>query len=435
MTTIIKAETAPYIEAFRARPLLAEPSWLTARREAALARFAELGFPTRRQEMWRFTDLRPLQRGIFPPAPAESAAGPLRLDAQGLAGAAHRLVFVNGRFAPDLSAIGDLPRGAWLASTAATFKARPDLLEQALDETDRLGGQPFAALNAAFFSDGFILSLDPGVVLGAPLEIIHVGRAEGSPSLHLRNAVLLGAGSRATIFESFVGEGVYWTNAVSIMRLAEGARLDHAKLQDEGREAIHFAANRAVLAAGARFDSFLLTLGARLSRHDTLAAINGEGGECGLNGAYLLRGEQEATMATFVDHAAPGGTTREVFKGVVEERAHGIFLGKIAVRPHAQKTNAHQLNRNLLLSPRAVVDTKPELEILADDVKCSHGATIGDLDENALFYLRARGITEAEARRMLIEAFATDALDTVENIGIRAHLADRLQGWLAYRGE
>jgi len=188
---------------------------------------------------------------------------------------------------------------------------------------------------------------------------------------------------------------------------------------------------RTRIAADARYESFVLTLGGRLSRHDCFANFAGEGAACGLFGAYLLKGEQEATNATFVDHAVPKCTTDEVFKGVVDDRAHGVFLGKIAVRPQAQKTDAHQLNKNLLLSPRANVDTKPELEILADDVKCSHGATVGDLDEQALFYLEARGIPADEARRMLIEAFAADAIDRIEDdAALRAHLLAHVQRWL-----
>ena len=188
---------------------------------------------------------------------------------------------------------------------------------------------------------------------------------------------------------------------------------------------------RAALDRKARYDSFTLTLGARLSRQDILVRFAGADGECGLDGAYCLRRDQEATTVTFVDHAAPGCTTRELFKGVMDDRAHGVFLGRIAVRPDAQKSDAQQVNRNLLLSPRAAADTKPELEILADDVKCSHGATVGDLDEEALFYLRSRGITADDARRLLIEAFATDALDRVEDLAVRAHLAGYLGRWLA----
>ena len=430
----VKAEAAPYVEAYRAQPRPAdEPRWLAERREAALRNFGDKGFPTRRQEAWRFTDLRPLQRAPLPPT-AGGAVARQALDTYRLAGAAHRLVFVNGRFSPELSAVGALPKGAWLAPTTRTLAERPDIAAGAIDETDTVGAQPFASLNAALFTDGFVLSLEAGVCLDHPIEIIHLGRAEAPCSLHLRNLVALGAGSRASLIESYAGEGAYWTNAVTVAKLGERADFTAVKLQDEGADAIHFAVTRARLAAAARYDSFAFTLGARLSRHETLATLDGENAQLGLNGAYLLRGTQEATNATFVDHAAPGGVTRELFKGVVENRAHGVFLGSISVRPEAQKTDARQLNKNLLLSPRATVDTKPELEILADDVKCSHGATVGDLDESALFYLRARGIPEAEARRMLIEAFAADAIDTVENPALRGHLARHLARWLAHSG-
>jgi Fe-S cluster assembly protein SufD len=426
----VKSDIAPYLDAFRARPdekML--PPWVTARREAALARFAELGFPTRRQEAWRFTNLAPLQRTAF--APASDGTVPAgTLDRYRFAGAGHRLVFVNGSYAPELSAPGDLPRGVWLASTARTLQERPDLVAAAIDESDTAGAQPFASLNAALFADGFVLALEPGVALARAVEIIHVGAAESPQAFHLRNLVSLGAGSRAGLIESHAGAGRYWTNAVSAVTLGEKAVLHQVKLQDDGGEAVHFAVTRATLGREAHYDSFVLTLGARLSRHDLLATMAGEGALLDLNGAYLLRGEQEATNAIFVDHAAIGGTTSELYKGVVDGRAHGVFLGTITVRPDAQKTDAKQTNKNLLLSRRASVDTKPQLEILADDVKCSHGATVGDLDEAALFYLRARGIAEDEARRMLIGGFAADALETVEDVSLRAHLAGHVQRWL-----
>ena len=425
---IVKSETVPYLDAFRAAARRAEPGWLAERREKALENFGEKGFPSRRQEAWRFTNLRPLQAASFPPASGDAVAA---LPAgYRLPGETHRLVMVDGRFSPGLSAPGALPRGAWLASTARTIAERPDLLSGAIDETDMAGGQPFASLNAALFGDGFVLALAPGVALERPVEILHLATPGTPRSLHLRNLVSLAPGSRASLVETYGGTGAYWTNGVTAVDLAEGARLDHVRLQDESADSIHFTVNRARLGRAARYRSFVLTLGARLSRQDMLARLEGEGAELGLDGAYLLRGEQEATNATFVDHAAPGGTTRELFKGVVADRAHGVFLGSIGVRPEAQKTDAHQLNKNLLLSRRATVDTKPELEILADDVKCSHGATVGDLDETQLFYLRARGIAEAEARRMLIEAFAADALERIDEKALAAYLARHLQRWL-----
>jgi Fe-S cluster assembly protein SufD len=429
---IVKAETKPYIDAFRARSRMDEPAWLTAKREAALANFADKGFPTRRQEAWRFTNLRPLERVAF--LPADSGAAQPVLDDYRLSGTTHRLVFVNGRFAPAFSAIGTLPQGAWLASTARTLAERPDALAAAIEETDTAGAQPFASLNAALFADGVVLILEPGVQLEQPVEIVHWGDATAPASWHQRNLTVLGEGSGARVVESFAGSGSYWTNLVTSVHLGKGAVLQHAKLQDDAADALHFAVTRAHLDARARYDTFVLTIGARLARDDIQPKLAGEGADVAVNGAYLLRGEQEATTAIVVDHAAPGGTTRELWKGVVEERAHGVFLGTIAVRPDAQKTDAQQTNKNLLLSPRANVDTKPELEILADDVKCAHGATVGDLDESALFYLRARGIPAAEARRMLIEAFAIDALETVADRAMREYLAAHLRRWLS-RGE
>jgi Fe-S cluster assembly protein SufD len=418
-----KPETAPYRAAFAPAGTLAE------KRGEAFARFEELGFPTRRDEAWRFTNLRPLQDKAFAPATDKPGAAPA-LERYFFAGDTHRIVLVNGRFAPALSKIGGLPKGATLGSTAEIAGNNSALASRLLDRTDIVGGQAFASLNAALFADGFVLALDPGVALATPVEIIHWSDAAES-SLHLRNLIQLGAGSRATIIESYAGHGRYWTNAVALVDLAAGAALRHAKLQDEATDAIHFGQVRVNIAADARYESFVLTLGGRLSRHDSFATFAGEGAACGLFGAYLLRGEQEATNATFVDHAVPKCTTDEVFKGVVDDRAHGVFLGKIAVRPQAQKTNANQLNKNLLLSARANVDTKPELEILADDVKCSHGATVGDLDEQALFYLEARGIPADEARRMLIEAFAADAIDRIEDdTALREHLLAHVQRWL-----
>ncbi len=436
MSTIIKQEAAPYLEAFQSRESDApEPNWLCDRRAAALDQFASLGFPTRRDEPWRFTNLAPLAREAYPPAPPpEPLKSRLSLEPYLVAGAAHRIVLIDGHVVPELSASGRLPKGVWLGSTARALTERPDLAEAGYDERDATSAQPFAALNGAFFGDGFVLALAPGAVLEEPVEVIHVGRAAGR-SAHPRSAVIAGAGSRATLVETFCGGGGGWTNGVLRIELGADASLDHVRIQDEALDAIHFGVTRARLGRGTRYESFTLTTGARLSRQDVQVVIEGEGARCGVNGAYLLRGQQEATTATVIEHAAPGGTTREVFKGVLEDRAHGVFLGRIAVRPGADKTDAHQLNRNLLLSPRAAVDTKPELEIFADDVKCSHGATVGDLDEAALFYLRSRGIDETAARRLLIEAFATDAIEAAVSMGdLAAHLRRRLGVWLEQSG-
>jgi Fe-S cluster assembly protein SufD len=418
-----------YTEAFQAP--LGEPAWLAERRRGALARFAELGLPTRRQENWRFTNLRALESTLYPPAGSATAVDESALARHRLDVPSHRIVLHNGRYSAALSDVSRLPAGVWLGSLTAALQELPDLVAELFDESEAVANQPFVALNAAFAGDGFVLVLDDGVALDWPIEIIHLGHATSPVSVHTRHAVMAGKYSRASIIESHAGEGPYWRNAVAMISLDDGAAVQHVTVQNEARKAIHISATRVALAAAARYDAFTLTLGAQLSRADTVATIDGEGAYCGVNGAYLLRGSQEATTATLIDHAAPGSETREVFKGVVEDRSHGVFQGKIRVRREAQKTNAHQLNKNLLLSTRAAVDSKPELEIYADDVKCSHGATVGDLDETAMFYLQTRGLPEAEVRRMLIEAFAVEAIEFVEHVPIQAYLRRHLDHWLA----
>jgi Fe-S cluster assembly protein SufD len=410
-------DLSAYTDAFS--PSAAEPAWLAERRRGALARFAELGVPTRRQENWRFTNLRALETTLYPPAGSETAVDESALAGHRLGVTSHRIVLLNGRYSATLSDVSRLPAGVWLGSLTAALRDLPDLAAELFDESETVANQPFVALNAAFAGDGFLLVLDDGIALDWPVEIIHLGRAASPVSVHTRHAVMAGKYSRASIVESYAGSGPYWRNAVAMIRLGEGATIQHVTLQDEAHEAIHINATRVALAAAARYDAFTLTLGAQLSRADTIATIDGEGAYCGVNGAYLLRGSQEATTATLIDHAAPGSETREVFKGVVEDRSHGVFQGKIRVRREAQKTNAHQLNKNLLL------------EIYADDVKCSHGATVGDLDETAMFYLQTRGLPEAEARRMLIEAFAVEAIELVEHAPIQAYLRRHLDHWLA----
>jgi Fe-S cluster assembly protein SufD len=383
---------------------LKEDALIATRRQAA-ERFA---VPKRRDEAWRFTDLRTLEKSLFPPARPGAAVPDAALAAYRTGEPAQRVVLVNGRVVAS--------EGAHVA----TLRDRLDLVR----DSDELG--PFATLNTAFVEDGVVVTLPEGA--SARIEVLHWGAAEAEGA-YARVIVELGAGAEATLVESFAGTGAYFGNTVASIRLGAKARLRHVKLQDEAAEAVHLGAVKVDVGPGAAYDAFILMLGARLSRHDLVACL-AEEAQCVVNGAYLLRGQQEATIATFIDHAAPAARTGEVVKGVVDDRAHGVFQGKIRVRPDAQKTDAHQLNRNLLLSPRAAVDTKPELEIHADDVKCSHGATVGDLDEAQLFYLRARGIPEAEARRMLIEAFAIEAVELVGDAPARAYLERHLGRWL-----
>jgi len=432
----VKPEARPYLEAFGHGAFgrqKREPDWLTGYRKGSLARFAELGFPSRRSESWRYLDLRGLEQTPMLPAgrAGVSAATRAQLAEIGLAEVAHRLVLVDGRFAPELSAIEGLPSGVWLGSMAAAIAERPDLVRSGIETPSLDASRPFAALNAAFFADGFVCDIPPGTALDRPVEILHLSSGETGGSLHTRSLVTVGAGSRVSVVESFIGLGSYWRNDVVELRLAAGAELARVALVEEAAGAVHFGEVLATLGPASRLSGFVLLLGGRTVRHEATVRSEGEGTRCALNGAFLLSGRQEANILTTVDHAAPGGETREMFKGVAAGRAHGAFQGRITVRPGAQKVDAHQLSRNLVLGPRASIDTKPELEIFADDVKCSHGAAVGDLDESAIFYLCARGIPNELARRMLIEAFVLEAIELVELPSLRDRLLSRVVRRLA----
>jgi Fe-S cluster assembly protein SufD len=434
----VKPEARPYLEAF-ARTASArerhEPDWLAGYRQGSLARFAELGFPSRRSEAWRYIDLRPLEQRPMLPARADGIAVDSalrdRIAEVGLDRPAYRAVLVDGRFVPELSMLDGLPESVWLGSMAMAVSERSDLVRSRLEAAPIDAARPFSALNAAFFTDGFVLDIAAGAVLEQPLEILHLATGDIAESLHTRSLIIAGEGSRVSVIESFVGLGEYWRNDVVELRLAAEAELTRVALVEEASDALHFSEMLATLDRASRLSSFVLLLGGHTVRHEASVRSEEERSRCELDGAFLLSGRQEANILTTVDHAAPGGETREIFKGVATGRAHGAFQGRITVRPGAQKVDAHQLSRNLVLSPRAAIDTKPELEIGADDVKCSHGAAIGDLDEAALFYLRARGIPNETARRILIEAFVQEAVELVAAPLLREHLLSRIARRLA----
>jgi Fe-S cluster assembly protein SufD len=425
-------ETRPYLDAFRG--VAAEPAWLGRQRRRSLARFAEQGFPSRRGEAWRYLDLRALaEEPLLPAEPGGSgfADASALLDEIGLPGATHRLVVADGRFRPELSRIAELPAGVWLGTTTQAIALRPELV-RANFELPREGcGQPFSELNGAFFTDGFVLDVAPRTVLEQPIEIVHLASGEIAGSLHTRSLVALGEDSRVRLCESYTGKGRYWRNGVLALHLGPGAKLDRMTLVEESEDAWHLSAIAVDLEARAELESVLLLLGGRTLRHETDVRCLGEATRCGLYGGFIVGGRKEANIVTVVDHQAVGGETREIFKGVAAGQGHGAFQGRITVSPGAQKTDAHMLSRNLTLGAQAAIDTKPELEIYADDVRCSHGAAVGDLDEAALFYLLARGISRREARRVLIEAFLREAVETVEPGPLREHLLSRLARRLA----
>ncbi|MFQ6017640.1 MAG: Fe-S cluster assembly protein SufD [Kiloniellaceae bacterium] len=409
-------------------------SWVRDLREAGIERFAAHGLPSPRLEAWKYTSLRPLAKLDFVPAPSGSASiDKLPTLLPGGEGG-HRLVFVNGAFRADLSRLGDLPEGAEIGGLAAALERGPDGIAAHLGRIGDGAEQPMLALNTAMMRDGLALRLKRGVRVAMPIEVVFLGAAGPAPmAYHPRNLIVLEPGSRAFVIEhhSGLGEGAYFANGGTEILIGDGAALNHYKLQAEAPDAFHLSTVHVRLGRGAYYDAFTLSTGARLSRNESHVRLDGPGANCRLNGAYLMRGQQHCDNTTVIEHLKERTSCREVFKGVIDDKARAVFRGRIVVHPHAQKSDGHQLSKALLLSSMAEVDTKPELEIYADDVKCSHGATVGDLDHDALFYLRSRGIPEAAARNILIEAFLAETIDEIAAGGLCPALMSSVGHWLA----
>ena len=392
-------------------------------RQAARDRFRMLAFPTPRTEDWRFTNIAPMLRETFEvsaPAPVDAAILP------GLAAPdALRLVFVNGRFAPELSRCADVPAGMLLGSLAAA----PDAVARSLGRVADFEDQVFTALNTGFLTDGAYLVVPDGHTLARPVEVINLAHPAGrSTAAYPRTLVVLGAGARATLIERYLpaGDGTYFTNAVTEAIVGADAALDHVKLQQEAPEAFHVAHTQFVLAGRSRVTTHALALGGRLSRNEVRVRFDGEHAEATVNGLYLGGGRQHVDNQTVIDHAVPYCQSHELYKGILDGHAHGVFNGKIFVRKDAQKTDAKQTNKILLLSDDATIDTKPQLEIFADDVKCTHGATIGQLDAEQMFYLRSRGLDRAAASALLTFAFANDVVGRIPIESLRSELEQRI---------
>ena len=427
------AQPVPFVGNFDAALPGAGTEWLDRLRDGARQAYRKTGLPTPRTEAWKYTNLRRLARAGFVAADADKVPDVVTIP-EGIADLtdAYVVAFVNGRFAPSLSLLDALPSGVAVSSLAAILREDPASVEGRFGDTT---GLPLATLNTGLMADGLYLKLEDGAALDKPLHLVSIGRADDDAlSFHPRHLIVAGAGSVATIVESHVGSGAYFSNSVSDVIVGEGAVLNHYKLQNEGPEAFHLAANLVQLADRAVYDGFVLQTGAKLARNEVRSLL-GAHVECRLNGAYLGRGEQHIDNTTFIDHAAPNSSSREVYKGVLDGSSRGVFQGKILVRKDSHKTDGHQLNKTLLLSRGTEIDTKPELEIYADDVKCSHGATTGELDEEPLFYLRARGIDPETARGMLVAAFIGEALDEIQVEAPRASFQAVVDGWLEKRSE
>ena len=412
------------------------PRWLQDLRERAAVRFSALGFPTVREEEWRFTNVGPVVAREFAPADRRSPLTGADVDNLPFASASHRVVVVNGRFAPELSRLKGLPPGVQAGSLAryvnGELQADSEVLQRYLGQLADATDRAFAALNTAHLDDGAYLYVPDGTVLRDPVQILFVTAGPGATVSYPRCLLVVGDRAEARVVETYVGgDSDYLTNAVTEVSVGEHAILDHYKVQRESLTAAHIASMHVHAARSATFSSHSFSLGGKFVRNDALATLDGEGAEVTLNGLYLADGDRLVDNHTLIDHARAHCPSHEVYKGILGGKARAVFNGKIIVRQDAQKTNAKQTNRALLLSDDALINTKPQLEIFADDVKCTHGAAIGQLDEDAIFYLRARGLTFAEARDMLIHAFAGEILDRVQIEALKDELESELYAQLA----
>ena len=426
-----------YDEAVAALP--DAPDWLKAVRSEGLEAFRRVGLPHAKVERWKYTQINDLVGAAPIPAALAPHIAPDAIPTGALeVSDAVRIVLVNGRFAPALSNLSDLPKGLTVASLAGEIaRGEVDLAEHVAKITRRIADledYPFLALNSAHADDGAVVRIAAGALIERPIHLIFVGASAGDPVMsHPRNLIVAEPGSVATVYESHVAaaaDSAYFSNLVTEIVVGEKARLEHYSLQNEAPGAFHVSAINAELAEGAVYDSFVLHAGGHKVRRELRTYLGGRHVEAHLNGAYMVRSDHHVDNTTFIDHAYPQCVSKEVFKGVLDDRARGVFQGKILVRKPAQQTDGHQLSQALLLSRGAEIDTKPELEIYADDVKCSHGATVGELEENQLFYLMARGIDRQTARGMLIEAFLTEAVETIGNEAARDVFRPHIVAWL-----
>ncbi len=414
-------------EFYLKRPAPSGPAWAARVRQEGRARFDALGFPTTRDEDWKYTSVDPVVKVPFTPGAGsdegvDDAIAALGLDR--LAG--NRLVFVDGRFSARLSRLARLPDGVIASSLAAAMEERREIVAPLWAQLADQRAERFVALNTALAADGAFLYVPAGVMVEEPIHVLFIAGRRGEPTdAHARALIALGRGGRATVIESYAGvDGEpYWTNGVTEIALDDNAVLDHYKIQMERDNAVHIATQQARLGRDAVFASHAFALGAALARNDVNAAFAGEGGDCTLNGLYVAAGRQHVDNHTRIDHERPRCTSRELYKGIMGGHARGVFNGKIYVHEHAEKTDARQTNRNLLLSEDAWIDTKPQLEIYNNDVKCSHGSTIGQLDEDAVFFLRSRGLDVRAAIGLLTQGFANDITGRVKPAPLAEALA------------
>lgn len=430
-TTMTASDTHRFVDVFEAfeRALPAShPESLRSKRRQAIERFSDLGFPTLRQEEWRFTNVGPIARTHFS----------LDVTADGVTTDSIRpfsyegtvqLTLVNGRFVPQLSDLDELPEGIVVCSLAEALEKHPEKVEPHLGRLASFENHPFVALNTAFYGDGVLIWVPRNQVVEKPINLVLVGSPSAEPiAFFPRNLIVGGESSQVTVVEQYVtvGEGAYLTAPVTEIVAEDNAVVDHYKLQRESTEAFHMATFQLQLGRDSNVSSHSISWGGGLVRNDVNAVLDGEGGEATLNGLYMVEGTQLVDNHMRVDHVAAHCDSHELYKGILEGKSRAVFNGRIYVHPGAQKTDAKQTNRNLLVSPDALCNSNPQLEIFADDVKCTHGSTVGQLDETAIFYLRSRGIGEEAARSLLTYAFAADIVERIKVGAVRQDLEEFL---------
>ena len=405
-----------------------EPSWLRQLREQSFARFETLGFPTASEEEWKYTNVAPIVKANLTPI---IVANGLHVTEDALSSLVYeearnsRLVFVNGIWRRELSSIGGLPDGV-SAIPVNRIEAEADVARSVFARDAQHAINGFIALNFALFADGLLLKISRGVTVEKPIHLLFIADANdgNAPALFPRVILDAGENSSATIIESFasLGESTYLTDSVVDLRLSSGARIRHYRVQRESNFSFHVGTTRAELGSQASYDVTSINLGAALSRHDVDVTMDHEGAECAVDGLYMVAGSQHTDTHSLIDHRQPRCTSRQLYKGILDGKSRAIFNGKVFVRHGAQQTDAQQTNKNLLLSNEAQVDTKPQLEIYADDVKCAHGAAVGQLADEEMFYLESRGINPALAKNVLTYGFAEEVVAKIKIDSIKRQL-------------
>jgi Fe-S cluster assembly protein SufD len=402
--------------AFAARTAAHEPEWLTPMRRTAMASFSVLGFPTTALEDWHYTSLSSIADVPFTVGAAASGTTVADLTPYMINAEWPTIVLLNGVFSPALSSLDSLPSGVTVLPLSQAWTAEPELLRKHLGKV-AIGEHAMTALNTGMMQDGVVIHLPRHTIAASPVHILHVADgASGATATFPRTLIVAGQFANATVLESFVGlaDAPYLTNHVAEVVVGDGATVHHFKIQRESEHATHVSTTDVHQARDSHYVNFSMAMGARLSRTNVYTVLDGENCGATLNGLYLGKGAQHTDHQTRIEHAQPNCFSRELYKGVLDDSSHAVFNGKVYVHPIAQKTDGKQSNHTLLLSPEAKIDTKPQLEIFADDVKCTHGATVGRMDEAGLFYMKSRGVPGDVARKLLTYAFAADVLETIE---------------------